>query len=57
MVVEKMNIGNVKVTIHDDYVVSDEKKLDAILKQIGVLAYNQFKSEAEKNKERKNRQC
>lgn len=57
MVVEKMNIGNVKVTIHDDYVVSDEKKLDAILKQIGVLAYNQFKSEAEKNKERKKRQC
>lgn len=45
MVVEEMKIGNVKVTIHDDYVVSDEKKVEAILQQIGVLAYNQMKSE------------
>lgn len=45
MVVEEMKIGNVKVKIYDDYVVSDEKKVEAILKQIGVLAYNQMKRE------------
>ena len=45
MLVEEMKIGNVRVKIYDDYVVSDEKKVEAILKQIGVLAYNQIKKE------------
>lgn len=45
MVVEEMKIGNVRVKIHDDYIVSDEKKVEAMLKQIGVLAYNQMKKE------------
>ncbi len=45
MLVEEMKIGNVRVKIYDDYVVSDEKKIEAILKQIGVLAYNQMKKE------------
>lgn len=40
MVVEEMKIGNVKVKICDDYIVSDEKKVSAILQQIGALAYN-----------------
>lgn len=44
MVVEEMKIGNIKVTIHDDYIVSDKKKVEAILQQIGVLSYNQMKS-------------
>ncbi len=37
MVVEEIKIGNAKVTIHDDYIVSDKRKVDAILHQIGVL--------------------
>lgn len=45
MIVEEMKIGNVKVTIHDDYIVSDEKKVEVILQQIGILAYNQMKTE------------
>lgn len=45
MLVEEMKIGNVRVKIYDDYVVSDEKKVEAILKQIGVLVYNQMKKE------------
>ena len=45
MLGEEMKIGNVRVKIYDDYVVSDEKKVEAILKQIGVLAYNQIKKE------------
>lgn len=45
MLVEEMKIGHVRVKIYDDYVVSDEKKVEAILKQIGVLAYNQMKKE------------
>ena len=45
MLVEEMKIGNVRVKIYDDYVVSDEKKIEAILKQIGVLAYNLMKKE------------
>lgn len=45
MLVEEMKIGNVRIKIYDDYVVSDEKKVEAILKQIGVLVYNQMKKE------------
>ena len=50
MVVEEMKIGNVKVTIHDDYIVSDEKKVKSILQQIGVLAYNHMIGERTKSK-------
>lgn len=48
MVVEKMKIGNTKVTIHDDCIVSDEK-VDVMLQQLGAITYNQMKKEGDKN--------
>ena len=45
MIVEEMKIGNVKVTIHDDYIVSDEKQLKAIQQQLERLAYNHMMNE------------
>ena len=43
-----MKIGNTKVTIHDDCIVSDEK-VDVMLQQLGAITYNQMKKEGDKN--------
>lgn len=40
-----MKLNNSTIIIHDYYVVSDEKEIQTILSRIGVLAYNQQKTE------------
>ena len=40
MLVEEMKIGNVRVKIYDDYVVSDEKKVEVSRRCESFCSYN-----------------
>ena len=38
-VVQRMQIGNTKIEIDDQYCVKTQEEVDAILERIGVMAY------------------